>query len=124
MKIPEEMTHINFEAANMAGYNNPEIEIVTLVADNKTGFINPPTYEIMSKILRRGAIPFLAMTDASRTMYYGLPLSYYSGGLITFSCITQSNTSQGDNLAEIICVKFTPDAGSPIFTRITYSNKA
>ena len=110
---------INFAAANMAGYNNPEIEIVTLIVDNESGaFPNPPTYEIISKILRRGAIPFLAITDAPRAMYYALPISYYSGGLITFSCITQSSTTQGNMRAEFISVKFTPDADSPIFTRM------
>ena len=109
---------INFAAANMAGYNNPQIEIVTLLTDNEGNFTNPPTYEIISKILRRGAIPFLAITDASSTMYYALPLSYYSSGLITFSCITQSSTSQGNMIAEFVSVKFTPDAGSPIFTRM------
>ena len=112
---------INFEAANMAGYNNPEIEIVTLLTGTEGNFTNPPTYEIISKILRRGAIPFLAMTDSQRAMYYTLPLSYYSSGLITFSCITQSSTSQGNMIAEFISVKFTPDADSPIFTRMPVS---
>ena len=112
---------INFEAANMAGYNNPEIEIVNLVTDNEGNVINPPTYEIISKILRRGVIPFLAVTDASRIMYYALSLSYCSSSLITFSCITQSSTTQGSMLAEFISVKFTPDSDSPIFTRMNVS---
>ena len=115
--VEAENMAINFEAANMAGYNNPQIEIVTLATDNEGNYTNPPTYEILSKILRRGAVPFLAIIDAARTMYYVLPLSYYSSGLITFSCITQSSTSQGSRIAEFISVKFVPDTGSPIFTR-------
>ena len=82
---------INFAAANMAGYNNPQIEIVTLKLgpDGKpAGTI--PTYETIHDIFRRGAIPFLAFTDSSRSMYMLLAPIQYTGEMIDFSVITLS----------------------------------
>lgn len=55
---------INFEAANMAGYNNPKIEVFKATIDLTTNKITdaPSKTEIIS-CLRRGSIPAI-MLDA------------------------------------------------------------
>ena len=49
---------INFEAANMAGYNNPQIEVFKAIIDYTTNAINeaPSKTEII-RCLHRGSIP-------------------------------------------------------------------
>ena len=101
---------INFAAANMAGYNNPEIEIVTLKlgADSKpVGTI--PTYETIHDIFRRGAIPFLAITDSSKSLYMLLAPIQYTGEMIAFSIITLSgDTSKPLKFTSVTLAKGTP----------------
>lgn len=61
---------INFEAANMAGYNNPKIEVFKATIDLTTNKISdaPSKTEIIS-CLRRGSIPaiMLAALDGSES---------------------------------------------------------
>ncbi|MGM9827329.1 MAG: hypothetical protein ACI30O_03955 [Muribaculaceae bacterium] len=113
---------INFEAANMAGYNNPKIEIVTLLLDAKGRPENPPTYETMSKIIRRGVVPFLIVTDPNGYFYGVLPLSYYDNknGFMIFSCSTQNTRGDEDNML-FISVKFRSGSDSPIVKNIVFS---
>ena len=49
---------INFEAANMAGYNNPKIEVFEAVMDPTTNAItSAPSKTEIIRCLRRGSIP-------------------------------------------------------------------
>ena len=49
---------INFEAANMAGYNNPKIEVFNAVLDTMTNAItSAPSKTEIIRCLRRGSIP-------------------------------------------------------------------
>ena len=53
---------INFEAANMAGYNNPKIEVFKAVMDNATQIISDaPNKQEIIRCLRSGSIPALAV---------------------------------------------------------------
>lgn len=54
---------INFEAANMAGYNNPKIEVFKTVVnpDNDT-IISAPSKTDVLKGLNRGVIPLMLLT--------------------------------------------------------------
>ena len=56
---------INFEAANMAGYNNPKIEVfkAALAEDAKTLAQYPDKVTIMAAI-NRGSIPFILLNDS------------------------------------------------------------
>ena len=112
---------INFAAANMAGYNNPQIEVVTLVMDKKGNFIKTPTYEIISKILGRGAIPFLAVTNAPRSVCSVLPLSYYDTeqGFMQFSQCTQ-NAPADQNTMLFLSVRFRSGSGTPTLKQIPF----
>ena len=64
---------INFEAANMAGYNNPKIEVFKAVVnpDNDTIISAPSKTEIKS-CLNRGAIPLMLLTYPDGSIVYVL----------------------------------------------------
>lgn len=109
-----------FNAVFMSGYNNPEIEIVTLIMDSSGNLTNPPTFADVSKILRRGVVPFLAITDPKRRKYSILPLSFNSGGKITFSCITSAEVDIEDAML-FLSVTFKSGTSSPTVQRVTWS---
>ena len=53
---------INFEAANMAGYNNPKIEVFKAIMDSATHIISDaPNKQEIIRCLRRGSIPALVV---------------------------------------------------------------
>ena len=54
---------INFEAANMAGYNNPKIEVFKAAADTETDtLISAPSKSEILGCLTRGSIPAILLT--------------------------------------------------------------
>ena len=57
---------INFEAAHMAGYNNPKIEVfgAALAEDGKTLAQYPNKVTIMAAI-NRGSIPFILLNNSA-----------------------------------------------------------
>ena len=56
---------INFEAANMAGYNNPKIEVfrAALAEDGQT-LAQYPTKADITAAVSRGSIPFILLNTA------------------------------------------------------------
>ena len=67
---------INFAAANMAGYNNPQIEVFEAVL-GETGVEQFPKKSVISDCINRGAIPFILVTfGSSYQPSYLLPLSF------------------------------------------------
>ena len=113
---------INFEAANMAGYNNPEIEIVTFLLGGAGDTEPRTTYETISTIHKRGAIPFLSIPDPSGGAGQLLPISYYNStlGVITFSVITQTGAAESDTMS-FVSVKFIHGASAPILKLLSFS---
>ena len=54
---------INFEAANMAGYNNPKIEVFKAAANVETDtLISAPSKSEILRCLTRGSIPAILLT--------------------------------------------------------------
>ena len=53
---------INFEAANMAGYNNPRIEVFTAHANENLEIDSAPTKSDILQCLNRGCVPFIYLT--------------------------------------------------------------
>ena len=53
---------INFEAANMAGYNNPKIEVFTAHANENLEIDSAPIKSDILQCLNRGCIPFIRLT--------------------------------------------------------------
>ena len=55
---------INFEAANMAGYNNPKIEVFKATVDNENiKIIDAPHKAEIIRCLQRGSIPTIMCTS-------------------------------------------------------------
>ena len=52
---------INFEAANMAGYNNPKIEVFKAVINDVNIFTSAPTKTEIYNSITRGSIPFVLL---------------------------------------------------------------
>ena len=97
---------INFEAANMAGYNNPKIEVFKAIVNFETNAITeaPNKQEIIG-CLRRGSIPAIMCTSATGT----------DGQLLWF--ITWSTASEGDSImfgSTALTIGYAPDSDSPI----------
>lgn len=103
---------INFEAANMAGYNNPKIEVFKAAANLETNtFISAPSKSKIFRCLTRGSIPAILLTYT------------YDGGseahmLYVDHCIQEA---EGDTLsfrsALSLVITYTPDSEQPTLTR-------
>lgn len=69
---------IKFNASYMAGYNNPEITVLTLVTDGGGVPITYPSLGDILALLRSGRVPLLFATDELRQAGQLLQLAYYS----------------------------------------------
>ena len=59
---------INFAAENMAGYNNPKIEVFKAIMDNATHIISDaPNKQEIIRCLCRGSIPALVVVTPDRS---------------------------------------------------------
>ena len=97
---------INFEAANMAGYNNPKIEVFNAIINFETNAITdaPRKTEII-RCLNRGSIP--AIMCASPDGSEGLLLRVY----------TWTNDDAGNSImfgSNALTIAYTPDSEQPI----------
>ena len=97
---------INFEAANMAGYNNPKIEVFKITMDTETNKISdaPRKAEII-RCLRRGSIPALMQTTPDGSESNLLWLS------------TWTTTAEGDSIYFVslaYTIVYLPDSDSPM----------
>ena len=97
---------INFEAANMAGYNNPKIEVFKVVADLTTNAItSAPSKTEVINCLSRGAIPLILISyPVGSTVYVLWIHSVMLEG--TGETIYFSNGS--------LVVSYSPDSEQPI----------
>ena len=97
---------INFEAANMAGYNNPKIEVFNAIADLTTNAITeaPSKTEII-RCLHRGSIP--AIMCASPDGSEGQLLWVY-----VWTTGNEGDTIMFGNIG--LMISYEPDSDSPI----------
>lgn len=65
---------INFEAANMAGYNNPKIEVFAVTLNEEAAIATAPSKSELLNCTQRGSIPFLLMKDSAALAAWLLPL--------------------------------------------------
>ena len=97
---------INFEAANMAGYNNPKIEVFQAIMDSTTHIISDaPNKQEIIRCLRRGSIPALAVFAPDGSQLYIVWMTTYidsEGVTIAF----------GEGEFQIL---YNPDSEQPIF---------
>lgn len=88
---------INFAAANMAGYNNPKIEVFKAVLSGSSSSLTQyPDKSIILNCLSRGSIPVIILSVAD-TAGYLLPLSNWDttelGTTIVFSTLAGTSAS-------------------------------
>lgn len=97
---------INFEAANMAGYNNPKIEVFKAIINFKTNsVIEAPAKPEIIRCLHRGSIPAImgASHDGSE------------GNLLWVRA--WSTSSDGDTImfgSAGLLIIYTPDSELPV----------
>ena len=66
---------INFEAANMVGYNNPKIEVFAITLGSDSNIATAPSKSELINCTQRGSIPFLYMEDHDQLTSWLLPLT-------------------------------------------------
>ena len=97
---------INFEAANMAGYNNPKFEVFKTIMDDATHIISDaPNKQEIIRCLRRGSIPALVVITPD-------------GSIIRMLWITACIDSEGVTIScgQSDCqIAYLPDSERPIF---------
>ena len=103
---------INFEAANMAGYNNPEIEVFKAAANLETNtLINVPSKSEILRCMARGSLPaiMLAYTYDGGSEVYLLYVDYWI------------QEAEGDTIgfrgASPLVITYVPDGEQPTLTR-------
>ena len=97
---------INFEAANMAGYNNPKIEVFKAIINYDTNeIVEAPGKTEIIRCLHRGSIPAImcASPDGSAVNLLWV---------YTWVSDASGNTIMFGNLSLII--SYFPDSDSPI----------
>ena len=107
---------INFEAANMAGYNNPKIEVFPLTFNDNIELVGAPKNSVLSDCVNRGSVPFLQLASTDRDSMYILPITYIqrqtSGLEFCFSSALRAGTSPSATLS-FLAVNF-PTTGDPV----------
>ena len=108
---------INFEAANMAGYNNPKIEVFEVVL-GESGVEQFPKKSVISDCINRGSIPFILITyGSSYDPVYLLPLSFIDTEMneIYFCGVENSDTT----LLKVASICYNSDESAPPEFRFT-----
>ena len=97
---------INFEAANMAGYNNPKIEVFKAVMDTMTNAItSAPSKTEIIRCLRRGSIPTIMCVSPDGSLGYLLWVYAWTTG-------NEGDTIMFGNIALIIM--YVANSDSPV----------
>ena len=110
---------INFAAANMAGYNNPQIEVFEAIyPDEGATLIEYPRKSVILDCIKRGTVPVLAATNAGRTemyiLYLGTLGSSAGNFLVSFSNSSKP-TAQDPPIIVSVYYDFN-DSAAPIIT--------
>ena len=88
---------INFEAANMAGYNNPKIEVFSAIAGENNTLTGAPSKSALLDCINRGSLPFFVLTlSSNQTCILPLASAISDGNTysLLFSCIAAFATNQ------------------------------
>lgn len=106
---------INFEAANMAGYNNPEMLVfpVTVQVDGGLSVVGAPSYSAITNVIKSGYIPaiFANLPTGDRAL---LPLSVITNeGQYIFSA--SMHTAYSRDARQLISMVFGENLDAPHF---------
>lgn len=108
---------INFEAANMAGYNNPKTQVfpvtVELAGDQGIIVVGAPSYSTFTNIIKSGYMPtlFATLPTGDRAV---LPLTAINNdGVYIFSAAIRTSTSA--NSEKLISILYGEHFTAPKF---------
>ena len=97
---------INFEAANMVGYNTPKIEVFTAIIDFETNAITEaPNKQEIIRCMHRGSIPAIMCASPDGSQVYLLWVYLWGPS-------NEGDTIMFGNLA--LTIAYNPDSDSPI----------
>ena len=104
---------INFEAANMAGYNNPKIEVFKAVFDGASEtFTSAPSKPEIIRCLNRGSIPVIVMvTNGIDAGYVFYLFGWGTQGAGSIIFLAGSALTGGD-----LKISYNPDSDTPVFS--------
>ena len=85
---------INFEAANMAGYNNPKIVVLNAEVSDSGTIVSVPKYADITNIFKSGCIPVINTVDASGNHFVLWPAVIPTGGSYLFSTLYIAPSTQ------------------------------
>ena len=111
---------INFEAANMAGYNNPPVQVLkvtTKVAGGGINVDNAPSYSAITNIVKSGCMPvlFVALPTGDKAV---LPFAAITHeGEYIFSAA--ASTSTAPNSEQLISIIFGENFERPAIKFVT-----
>lgn len=108
---------INFAAANMAGYNNPNVQIITHDYDNPA----TPTYDEIKQTLARGVIPIMIASVFNDLLVFHLSL--VTDTLCEFTCAQFGTTSESAPLV-IQSIQILKNSGTPAYHAATVTPSA
>ena len=83
---------INFEAANMAGYNNPKIEVFEAVSNEALDIVSAPKKSEILQCLNRGGIPMILLSANDEVLRASTLLFLFAGArgesnpVLSFQC--------------------------------------
>ena len=104
---------INFAAANMAGYSNPEVKIIPMTAGLGDEVVNPPSYADISNICKHGKVPAIHIALPGSNTAYILQLGYYDPDMFSF-CGLVHNGALSEGSTPMVCtVIFRADGTAP-----------
>ena len=106
---------INFAAANMAGYNNPQIEVFALTLNDSGEIVEAPNQSVLSDCINRGSVPFTQTITTDRNFVYILPITYIAqqtdGLEFCFSAVVRAGTAPSA-IPSFVAVNY-PVEGAP-----------
>ena len=108
---------INFEAANMAGYNNQKIEVFEVVL-GETGIVKFPKKSVILDCINSGSVPFILITyGSSYDPVYLLPLSFIDTEMnAIYFCGTENSDA---TLLRVVSICYNSDESAPPEFRLT-----
>ena len=111
---------INFEAANMAGYNNPEVQVFPVTVQMGSGgvlkVVGAPSYSTITNIIKSGYMPTLFVTLPTGDKAV-LPLTAINHeGIYIFSAAMPTSTAA--NSEQLLSIMYGATFESPIFEAI------
>ena len=108
---------INFEAANMAGYNNPQVQMIPVTVEvtggNQIIVVGAPSYSTFTNIIKSGYMPtlFVTLPTGDRAV---LPLTAINNeGIFIFSAAMRTSTAA--NTEKLLSILYGEAFNAPTF---------